>query len=66
MITLEVCGAIYRAEVEYQGHYFLWEFTRENVAETRRSIAMAAQSSETPFDWLLASLLIRLIRENVK
>jgi len=65
MMTLEVCGAIYRAEVNYEGHYFRWEFTKENVAQARRSIAMAAHSGDTPFDWMLASLLIRLIRENV-
>jgi hypothetical protein len=66
MMTLEVCGAVYRAQVEYAGHYYRWDFTRENAAQVRRSIAMAANDSSQPFDWLVAALLIRLIRENVK
>jgi hypothetical protein len=66
MITLDVCGAVYRAEVSYGGHYFRWDFTRENAESTRHSIAMAAHSADTPFDWMVAGLLIRLIRENVK
>ena len=66
MITLNVCGAVYRAEVEYGGHYFRWDFTANNVASTRHSIALAANSPDTPFDWMVAALLIRLIKENVK
>jgi hypothetical protein len=66
MITLDVCGAVYRAEVNYGGHYFRWDFTRDNAEQTRRAIAMVAHSGTTPFDWLVATLLIRLIIENVK
>lgn len=66
MITLDVCGAIYRAEVSYGGHFFRWDFIAKNAEQTRRAIALAAHSADTPFDWLVAALLIRLIRENVK
>jgi hypothetical protein len=66
MITLDVCGAVYRAQVEYGGHYYRWDFTADNVASTRHSIALTAHSPDTPFNWLCAALLIRLIRENVK
>lgn len=65
-MTLDVCGAVYRAQVEYAGHFYRWDFTRENAAQARLLIAMAADDPTTPFDWLVAALLIRLIQENVK
>jgi hypothetical protein len=66
MITLDVCGAVYRAEVEYGGHYFRWDFTRDNSEQVRRAIAVVVHSKTTPLDWMVAALLIRLINENVK
>jgi hypothetical protein len=66
MITLYSCGAIYRAEVVYGDHYFRWDFVAENAKQARHAIAQAAHSGSTPLDWLVASLLIRLILEHVK
>jgi len=66
MITLEQCGLIYRAEVRYAGHYFRWDFTRETSNTACVQIGLAAYSADTPIDYLVATLLCRLIRDNVQ
>lgn len=65
MITLDKCGVIYRVQVEYGGHYYRWDFTRDNAEITRQTITRVAHSPDTPLDWPVAALLIRLILENV-
>jgi hypothetical protein len=49
--------------MQHGGHAFVWRFRRDQVDNTRRLIAWQAWQKDTPFDFMAAALVLRILRE---
>jgi hypothetical protein len=63
MVTLACTNGIWTAAMQHGGHAFVWRFRRDQVDNTRRLIAWQAWQKDTPFDFMAAALVLRVLRE---